>query len=249
MKEERTIIVEGQSCTVVISDEQEALLAAEAAGRAIVGLWHRNQAGQALAPAAFIAERLEDIDEAYLEKVVRRKMGLPWMIAETDRLLIREFCMEDLGEMRKEESDGPGDRIFYTPELLKEYIRNQYGFYQYGIWAVVEKASKTLVGKAGVSNVDEELLLHHKVVQTQEKPSLELGYHIFTPYRNLGYAREACRAIQKYVESQMDGASLYVRIAPTNDASLKLAMDCGFHPIPGRCSESGPRCFLYGWNC
>ena len=39
MTEERDVLVEGNLYCVVISDEQEALLAAKAAGRAFVGVW------------------------------------------------------------------------------------------------------------------------------------------------------------------------------------------------------------------
>ena len=39
MREYRTVLVDGIKHTVLISDEQEALLAAQAAGRAVLGLW------------------------------------------------------------------------------------------------------------------------------------------------------------------------------------------------------------------
>lgn len=247
MKEERRITLDGHFHTVVISDEEEALLAADAAGRVIIGLWDRNNPNQKLTPAVYLTEHIEDIDLEYLERVVRRKLGLPWMIAETNRLRLREFCMEDIARVVVEESDREADRVFDTPKLLEEYIRNQYGFYQYGIWAVVEKSENRLVGKAGISNVDASLPAYQGM-WTEEKPSFELGYHIFGPYRRQGYGGEACRAIQEYVKNRMD-AALYVQIDRSNAASLKLAEDCGFHLIQQRCNES-ERCYsLYGWNC
>ena len=45
MQETRYAIVNGEKIPVLISDENEALLAAKAAGRAIVGLWREDAQG------------------------------------------------------------------------------------------------------------------------------------------------------------------------------------------------------------
>lgn len=248
MKEERKIVLEGQEYTVVISDEQKALSTADAVGRAIIGLWDRNIPEQNLAPAIYIAERLEDIDEEYLEQVVRRKIGLPWIIGETDRLLIREFCMEDIPQVMQEAEDQEADQVFYTPAALQEYIRGQYGFYQYGIWALVEKESGRIIGKAGITNMEMESFADYEVPEEKHMSYLELGYHIFTPYRKQGYAREACAEIQDYVKSHLDCA-LYAKIDPSNEASIRLAKDCGFRIISQRCNGAIGCYSLYAWNC
>ena len=92
------------------------------------------------------------MDDVYLERIVRRSLGLPWRICETERLLIREFTKEDGTRVLKEpEEETESDRVFYTPELLDAYIRHQYRFCEYGIWAVVRKSDGALVGTAGVS--------------------------------------------------------------------------------------------------
>ena len=169
MKAEYRVIIEGQSHSVVVSDETEALLAAEAAGKASVGLWHRNQE-QDLSMTGYVVESERALTQEYLERVVRRKLGLPWRIAETERLFIREFQMGDEKRIPQEPEDREGDRVFYTPQLLKEYIRCQYGFFEYGIWALVERQSKAIIGKAGVSQ------------SLEAADGLELGYHIFRQY-------------------------------------------------------------------
>ena len=117
MKTERMIQLNGEVHSVLISDEPEALQAARAAGRAFVGLWHRKQNAD-LSAAEYLVEHLEDADEEYLEQVVRRHLGLPWMIGETKRLLIREFCLEDATRVPREAEDGEADQIFYTPKRL-----------------------------------------------------------------------------------------------------------------------------------
>lgn len=248
MREERRIAVCGQLHTVVISDEQEALQAADAAGRAIVGIWDRNAVGQNLAPADFLVENLADADDQYLEQVVRRRLGMPWIIGETSRLVIREFSLEDIPAVMREEGDREADQVFYTAGRLQEYIKNQYGFYQYGLWALVEKESGAIIGKAGVQNGDSEALAGDGMAGWERASWLELGYHVFKPYRKKGYAREACLEIQRYAKERLDCA-LYAKIDPSNEASIRVAEACGFRFITKRCSGAMQCHSLYVWNC
>lgn len=150
MKTERKVLVDGVLYPVILSDEQETLLAAKAAGRVFVGLaekggaarlwgaeyvaeaepeWERenNQkdAGRGAA-GTFVGEeqtaedliRRAGVDDVYLERIVRRSLGLPWRICETERLLIREFTKEDGTRVLKEpEEETESDRVFYTPPI------------------------------------------------------------------------------------------------------------------------------------
>ena len=51
MQETKIAVVNGREVPVLISDEKEALLAAKAAGRAIIGLWRPDQAMDEIAAA------------------------------------------------------------------------------------------------------------------------------------------------------------------------------------------------------
>lgn len=246
MTGERMVTVNGQVYTVVISDEQEALLAASAAGRAIVGIWDRMAESWNLWPAVYAVERMEDADDIYLERVVRRKLGLPWIIGETGRLVIREFCAEDVLELGREGEDEETDRIFGSPDRMREYIKSQYGFYQYGVWALMEKETGRLIGKAGLNCISGDDFGERGL--SAGEGGLELGYHVFKPYRRRGYAKEACLEIQRYAKEALD-CSLYVKIDSSNEASIRLAKACGFRFIGRRCIEAGRCCYLYFWNC
>lgn len=241
MRQERRITLEGKEYTVVISDEQEALLAAEAAGRAIIGLWNREKPDRSLKPAVYLVEELKDVNDMLLEQVVRRREGMPWIIGETDRLMIREFCLSDIPKVLPEAGDGPEDEIFYREDKLKDYIRCQYGFYEYGIWALEEKSSGELIGKAGVTVMNQEEL-------PDGEEGLELGYHIFLPYRRQGYGREACLEILKYVRTHHK-CSLYAKIDPSNEVSIQLAESCGFRFMKQICNEAGRKYSLYVGCC
>ncbi|GLC83186.1 GNAT family N-acetyltransferase [Lacrimispora brassicae] len=245
---EQEITIEGNVFQVTISDDHEALRSAFAEGRAVVGLWDSRRTDQNLAPAAYVVESLEDIDEAFLERVVRRKEGLPWNIARTERLTIREFMPSDFASIPDEPEAGTSGALFLKEESLKDYIRHQYGFYEYGIWAVVDHGTGQLVGKAGVSNLEldgqDELL---KAIKNNDTP-VELGYHIFSPYKQKGYGKEACRAILSYATSAVS-EKIYARIHEGNLGSIKLAQDLGFRLIARTHSGSVPGLCLYEWNC
>lgn len=245
MVKEYTIAVEGNIETVVVSDEKEALLAAKAAGRAVIALWEKEEKSDLFA-ASYAVPALEYITEELLEDVVRRRLGLPWRIAETKRLLIREFTLKDGQEVPEEEDMSESDRVFHEPELLKAYIKNQYGFYEYGIWALVQKETGVLIGKAGFSPLS-----------LPSGDALELGYHIFKPYRNRGYATEACRAILREAAGWQSGMTVYARIQKDNPASVRTIEGLGFRLVQeGQAAITGSECipdkrqpFLFAWNC
>lgn len=258
MTEERTVFISGTPYTVTISSEQEVLSAAYAAGGTIIGLWDKNRSGQSLAPADYIVECVEDADAEFLERVVRRRLHMPWIIAETERLVIREFTAEDAAYMIPEDA-GPGDEIFHSREKLTAYIDSQYRFFEYGIWAVVEKESMTVIGKAGLFQPAGGFL-NAEIQQTeirQAEPSppqkkedtpLELGYHIFTPWRRSGYAKEACREILNYGTGRLTGRICAV-IEEGNTASIRLAESLGFRLTAQKCSESAELLYLYEASC
>ncbi len=244
---EQEITVEGSVFQVTISDDHEALRSAFAEGRAVVGLWDGGRTDQNLAPAAYVVESLQDVDDEFLERMVRRRRGLPWNIVRTERLTIREFVPQDFASIPDEPEAGISGALFLKEESLKDYIRHQYGFYEYGIWAVADRKTGLLVGKAGISNLElagqEEFL---KAIKNNDTP-VELGYHIFSPYRQKGYGKEACRAILTYASLAVS-ERIYARIHEQNCGSIKLAEDLGFRLIARTHSGSAPGLCLYEWN-
>ena len=74
---EREVTIAGQTYPVILSDENEALQAAKAAGRAIVGLWRENEEKQPAdySSCLYLITDPEDADETFLERVVRRRLS------------------------------------------------------------------------------------------------------------------------------------------------------------------------------
>lgn len=95
-----------------------------------------------------------------------------------------EFTLDDIPQMPEEpdvwytEEERTADRIFYDREKLKAYIKSQYRFYEYGIWAVIRKVDGVIVGKAGLTNPEESVQKtseNTKMQEEGEQEYLELG--------------------------------------------------------------------------
>ncbi len=254
MQETKMTRVNGREVSVLISDEKEALLAAKAAGRAIIGLWRPEQDMDETSAARYVVEDPEDVTEEFLERVARRNMSLPWKICETERLVIRELFADDFDEVWSHEvGHGSG-----SVEELESSVKQQYEFHEFGLWGVFEKASGNLAGVAGLNlpkfpemgivsklqyfwldmgNDSEEMNEAATASERDEKSGcedeekreiLELGYHMFAEYRRRGYAREACEGILKYGKEELGVTRYIVRIAPDNAISKHMADQLGF---------------------
>lgn len=228
---EREVTIAGQMYPVILSDENEALQAAKAAGRAIVGLWRENKeenvdsltlsnAGQEetengkngkkeqadYSSCLYLITDPEDADEEFLERVVRRHLDLPWVITGSERLIIREFAPEDpLEPASSEDAEG----TFSDWNKREEYRKHQYRFAECGLWALERRVDGVLVGKAGLTDG-------------------ELGYHIYAPFRRQGYALEACQAILKYGFETLELQKIQLSVKRSNTASWMLAKKMGF---------------------
>ena len=117
----------------------------------------------------------------------RRRLSLPLYIAETERLFLRELTEEDrplvLGLMRDDagkpgegrQAAGPGEARLRDPETFAAYVKNQYRFYEYGLWGVFRKEDGAFLGLCGFGPDEEDGVP-------------ELGYHIAAGERGKGYA-------------------------------------------------------------
>lgn len=204
----KEVTVEGIRYPVTVSDDNEALLAAAAAGRAIIGIWDPSvrPLGAGFDACLYLVCEMEAADDMLLEKAVRRQYGLPWIIAQTKRLLIREFTKDDPLEA---ESADDGDGVFSDRARREDYIDNQYRFHECGLWALVLKKSGVIIGKAGIT-------------------AGELGDHIYGPFRGRGYAFEACSAILGYAEEELGLRHVRIKTGEGNEASVRLAEALGF---------------------
>ena len=247
--------IDGQQYTVTVSDEPEVLLAAQAAGRAVLGVWGDGKAAHCRIPV--FAESWDCVSSQMAERAVRRKEGLPWIISVTERLRIREVFTGDWERLKE---TGP---LTEWPDLpsLESYIKNQYGFYEYGLWLMEEKKTGLPAGRAGVWNPDEETCRRLAAAGELPEEYLELGYEVFPAFRGKGLAKEACLAIMGYADWELE-CRLCLRVSPENLPSQSLAKALGFSRLweperqrsPGRANPDIKAAetqlpFLYVWSC
>lgn len=242
---EYNILLDGTSHTVIVSDERSALLAAKAAGRAVIGV--EGNGNQWTADIArYVIPCFGDASVELAQLALRRHLGLPWEIAVTERLIIREFVKTD-GCHIPEEEYSCEESIFRSQELLEHYIEKQYGFYEYGTWALTDRSNGLLIGMAGVSNprLPAKLDVLHQVAGSL--PWLELGYHIFRPFRRRGYALEAVKAVRDYTHEVLE-ARLCALVRPENLASRAVAESLDMECINGTDTQSSKGLLLYVEN-
>ena len=165
----------------------------------------------------YFIEGFEDADADYYEKTYQRIKRIPWLIAETKRLYVREMQEEDLTELYElyKESDlTPFLPPLYQNreeerEYLKRYITHMYGIFEYGMWVLQEKETGKVIGRMGVENTDCE-------------EELSFGFMLAVQYRKKGYATEAGLAVKEYMREKFPALRLIAFCHPHNADAIRL---------------------------
>lgn len=176
-------------------------------------------------------------DQELLLSVWKRHYGIPWEIASTERLLIRETVLEDLPRLLAlydQERGNPDVAPFSDrpEEELAAYIQNRYPFYGYGLWTVVEKSTGQVAGRVGFSETRVPAD-HADAYGSAGKTVPELSYLIARECRRKGYAREAAKAVLSYGRTRLGFARAALRTSAGNTASRRLAVSLGFREKNG----------------
>lgn len=235
MKKEYSVYIGKTAYPVIVSDEKEALLAAKAAGRAVLGLWDKENPDHIPAEIPYLVEEEAQITEEFLERLVRRQLKLPWIITETKRLQIREFTPWDWENLPATITASLAETcpsMFMEHESFLSYIRCQYPFYEYGIWALEEKTQHRLIGGCGFWD---------REGRDEGKRAVEIGYWISPEFQRKGYGEEAVKAVLDYALS-LGKTCIYAEIREENIPSRKLVEKLRFIPRPG---QSGARKLQY----
>lgn len=174
--------------------------------------------------APYIIDNLAEISAAYMRLIYSRYTETPYTVAVTNRLVIREMCLRDLDAMYAmydSLSECPYIEPLYErsreEEFTRNYIRDMYGFYQYGLWLVFDRESGGLVGRVGIENrmIDGELCR-------------ELGYLIDKRQQGRGLAYEASLAVLDYAGRELGLQEMYICTNVNNKPSICLAKKLGF---------------------
>lgn len=144
------------------------------------------------------------------------------MIAETERLILREMTPDD-APFAFELNSNPevlkytGDDPFESVEQARAFLEN-YSDYQrngFGRWGVVLKETGKLIGWCGLK-------------RDRETQEVDLGYRFFQETWNKGFATEASVACLEIGASEFGLERVIARARKENPASYKVMEKLGF---------------------
>ena len=145
---------------------------------------------------------------------------------ETERLLLREYILDDFDALYEIMSD-PETMAHYPAPYDEARTRRwidwnleNYARYGFGLWAVVLKETGEFIGDCGLTlqNIDGERLP-------------EIGYHIHKKYWRRGFAKEAARAVRDWVFTNTEYDVVYSYMKYTNEGSWRTAMANGMKKV------------------
>lgn len=183
-------------------------------GGAVLIYLHEGNKEQDFSRFSYFIEGFDDVEEEYYNKVYLREHRLPWTIAETERLIIREMTMEDkdaLYALYADKSvtafmeDLPADSE-QQQEYIAEYMDKMYGLFEFGMWLVQKKDTGEVIGRVGFQN-------------TEEEDAVELGFLIAPKAQGQGYAQEACKAAMEYMARNFSYLNIYAKCHKDNIAA------------------------------
>ena len=249
------ILPENSGNIVIMTDTEERIAFWKSSGLPVIAFSHKNNGNEDLMGSPWLVLSPRALSYEYLLEVHHRHYGIPIVILTTDRCLLREFTLRDLPlllDLDAEQEDST-TKFFRegeeAPEVfLAAYIRYQYPFYGYGIYAAFRKETGEFLGLAGFFRTEEgsgervgEKILEvsfcpdsppaekRKIpaADKQQEHEVEIGYVTKKSARRKGYAGEWIRGLISYARRDLDLYGIVARIPASNMASLKTALSAG----------------------
>jgi RimJ/RimL family protein N-acetyltransferase len=147
-------------------------------------------------------------------------------IAETERLILREFMLSDAEDFYRIYTDAKTMRFQgdlpenYSVEVERYYLGRHieiyYKTFGFGLWAVILKENDRLIGRCG--------LVRQPVEGGEE---IEISYLIERKFWNQGFASEAASAALNLGFEKYNFQRLVAIIDPLNTASIRVAEKIG----------------------
>ena len=140
------------------------------------------------------------------------------MILGTERLLLREFTLQDADALAAVLGDPVAMQYYpaaFDRKGVEEWIERNLERYQrvgYGLWAMVLKDSGELIGDCGCFLRD-----------VDGRDDIEIGYHVRRDLWGNGYATEAAQACMQYAFTQLGVDRVISLIRPENMQSIRVA--------------------------
>lgn len=225
-RKEVPLVIKGKEEKLYLTDDLALARKLKENGEAVAIYLHEGNREQDFSAFSYAVEEPEELEAEYAERVYRRLKGLPWNILETDRCIIRETTEEDVDSFYRIYShpditkymENLYPEVEQEKQYVREYIEKIYGFYEFGVWTVLEKESGEVIGRVGFS-----------YRQGYELP--EIGYIIGAPWQRHGFAEEVCRAVLRYGWEKLGFERVQALVETGNGPSLILCDKLGFTAV------------------
>ena len=147
------------------------------------------------------------------------------MVLETERLVLREFSLDDLEDLHRIFGD-PLNRKYFPDEgaskercqKIIERMIKCYAEIGYGFWAPVLKENQEMIGLIGINKFEYDVPFD---------PKIEVGWTVDHKYAGKGLATEAARGCLQYGFETLGMDEITAITTPTNTPSRRVMEKLG----------------------
>ena len=145
------------------------------------------------------------------------------MILETERLILREFTLDDTAEyfrlisnpeVMRFSGNPPEQSIEEASQTLMQGPLQHYRVHGFGRWACIEKQNNELIGFNGCK--------YNDILNVTE-----IGYAFLPEYWGLGLATESSLAVMQYCHEVIDLKDIVAIVMPEHSASIAVLKKIG----------------------
>jgi [ribosomal protein S5]-alanine N-acetyltransferase len=172
----------------------------------------------------------------------RVSLAVVTMILETERLMLREFALDDADFMLAVLNDPDfvryvGDRRVRTSGDARGYLQGRvlasYERHGFGMYLAVRKSDGATVGICGL-------------VKRDSLEDADIGYAFLPAYRGHGYARECAGAVLDLARVRFGLRRVVAIVDPDNADSIRVLESLNMTRERGvRFTQDGPELLLY----
>jgi RimJ/RimL family protein N-acetyltransferase len=145
-------------------------------------------------------------------------------VLETERLILRRFCVEDAAFILELVNDPAwlrfiGDKGVKTLSDARDYLLKgpieMYARLGFGAYLALRKSDGVSLGLCGL-------------IKRDALPDVDLGFAFLPPFRSMGYGYEAATAVMAYGRKALGLTRLVAITSPENTISARLLEKLGF---------------------
>lgn len=158
-------------------------------------------------------------------------------VFETKRLYFRQVIDEDFAALKRIIGDPENEANPADEKMVWRWIRwcqSSYAEHGFGMWAVVLKESREMIGIGGISM---------QFIDDEWKP--EVGYHLRKDYHHQGIGTEMAKGSRDYFFTHFDYPEVYSYMEENNVASAKTAEANDMTYLHRYTTKKGEICKVY----